>query len=83
MEIEIFSNEAQDALQITDKSRSIKSATAEPETEDFNDQELIKILIHEFGLNEEIMKNPEPLAHRNTKNCVHCKVVKKNPIFAN
>ena len=76
---EIFSIGPPDGLKIIDKSKSIKSATAEPgkEIEDFNDLELMKILIHEFGLNEEVITSQEPLTHRNTKDCVHCRIVKK------
>jgi hypothetical protein len=77
MENEMFLNQPENVLRPIDKNRSIKSATAEPEMEDLIDNQLMKVIVQELGLNEEAISSLEPLAHRNTKDCVHCKMVVK------
>ena len=71
MDNEMYLNQPENVL------RPMKSATSEPEMEDLIDNKLMKVIVQELGLNEEVMSNVEPLAHTNTKDCVHCKMVIK------
>ena len=64
---------------LSEQDNSVKSFTAEPEMEDFNDTLLLKNLISELGIEESLSIEVDFLKHDSSspQSCAHCKLVSK------